>query len=110
MGPAATTPPFTAVNYGWKCREGLVCSSTAPSSCNVSSCGANCTVTVGTAQDPIYAYIQASTSNCSITGGYVYRGTKFPEHVGAYVDAVAAPGARRMNRFDSTLSATLACN
>jgi glucose/arabinose dehydrogenase len=82
--PAAITPPFTAANYGWKCREGTVCSSISPSLCNVSSCGAGCTVLTGPATEPIYTYIQAATSNCSVSGGYVYRGCAMPYLRGTY--------------------------
>ncbi len=75
----------TARNYGWDCREGLVCSSTSPSSCGVTHCGAGCTVPAGAVApftDPIHVYDHGQ--GCSITGGYVYRGCAIPDLHGTY--------------------------
>jgi glucose/arabinose dehydrogenase len=70
-------------NYGWNCREGFVCSTTSPSSCSPSA--AICPGCVlGGATDPVWAYNQAATSNCSVTGGYVYRGCAIPSLRGTY--------------------------
>ena len=52
------------VNYGWRCREGLI------------STGLSCTGTNWT--DPVYDYTRAG-GNCSVTGGYVYRGCELGE-------------------------------
>ena len=54
-------------NYGWNCREGL-------------HPYAGCS---GSFTNPILEY--SHTYGCSITGGYVYRGSKFPDLVGSYV-------------------------
>ena len=51
------------VNYGWRCREGLV-----PF--------ASCSATGWT--DPQHVY-NHSAGNCSVTGGYVYRGCELGE-------------------------------
>ncbi|MGV6815039.1 MAG: PQQ-dependent sugar dehydrogenase [Phycisphaerales bacterium] len=51
------------VNYGWRCREGLVAFS-------------SCSATGWT--DPQYVY-NHSAGNCSVTGGYVYRGCELGE-------------------------------
>jgi glucose/arabinose dehydrogenase len=55
------------VNYGWDCREGK---HTFEGGC--------------TGTDPIAEYTHAN-GNCSVTGGYVYRGTLEPDLRGHYV-------------------------
>jgi glucose/arabinose dehydrogenase len=77
-------PPLSGgKNYGWNCREGYVCSTTSPSSCSPSA--AICpSCVLANATDPVYAYIQAGTSNCAISGGYVYRGCAIPSLRGSY--------------------------
>jgi glucose/arabinose dehydrogenase len=49
-------------NYGWRCYEGLVVYDTS------AGCNGNYTA-------PIHVYSHAATGGCSITGGFVYRGT-----------------------------------
>jgi glucose/arabinose dehydrogenase len=69
-------------NWGWKYKEGNAC---------VSS-GAGCPETGLLADgcddpdlsDPVLVY-DHSTGDCSITGGYVYRGSAIPELVGDYL-------------------------
>lgn len=51
-------------NYGWRCREGLV------------NTGLGCSATGWT--DPQHVY-NHSGGNCSVTGGYVYRGCELGE-------------------------------
>jgi glucose/arabinose dehydrogenase len=60
-------------NYGWSAMEGSVCY--RPSKCPL----AGDTL-------PVTEYGHSS-GNCSITGGYVYRGTDYPAMVGQYVFA-----------------------
>jgi len=70
-----TAAPLTAgLNYGWKCYEGN----------NVySSCSGSLVFTF-----PVAAYPHGASDPCnSITGGYVYRGTQFPNLYGKYVFA-----------------------
>src|ERR1043165_1009941 len=62
-------------NYGWRCREGFH----ACPNCNTSGCPASTSFV-----DPIYEVPQANTSVCSITGGYVYRGTQYSRMWGLY--------------------------
>ena len=62
-------------NYGWDCREGAH-SYTDPSP------GISCSGLTFT--DPTAEYGH-STGNCSVTGGYVYRGSVFRDFVGQYV-------------------------
>lgn len=59
--PIATT----ALNYGWRCYEGN-------NAYNTSGCAASSTMTF-----PVAVY-DHSGGKCSITGGYVYRGTASP--------------------------------
>lgn len=59
-------------NYGWRCMEGKECTGLSGCTCNSPA------LTI-----PIYDYTHAG-GNCSITGGYVYRGTAIPEIDGTY--------------------------
>jgi glucose/arabinose dehydrogenase len=59
-------------NYGWRCYE-------ANHTYNTSGCGSSSLYTF-----PIKEYPHTS-SRCSITGGYVYRGNRVPWLVGYYV-------------------------
>jgi glucose/arabinose dehydrogenase len=58
-------------NYGWKCREGLHAYS-----------GANCTVPNRT--DPVFEYAHSTPNGCSITGGFVDRGSLYASLNGRY--------------------------
>ncbi len=63
-------------NYGWKCREGDLCFSTAmpcPTSCDPSPF-----------VDPVVTYDHSATGGCSITGGQVYRGCQIDGLAGTY--------------------------
>ena len=61
-------------NYGWRRMEGTSCFN-PPSGCND-----------GTLTLPVleYEHTDPSRANCSITGGYRYRGARFPQLVGRY--------------------------
>lgn len=61
-------------NYGWRCYEGNV-------PYNSTGCGPASAYTF-----PIFVYSHAQ-SNCSVTGGYVYRGEQYPALWGHYVFA-----------------------
>lgn len=69
--PAATTGP--ARNYGWRCYEGnnpFITGGCAP---------------MGTMTFPVHTYQHtAAGGECSVTGGYVYRGCKIPDLRGTY--------------------------
>jgi glucose/arabinose dehydrogenase len=60
-------------NYGWRCYEGLAVYDTS------SGCGGT-----NTFSDPVHVYSHATTGGCSVTGGFVYRGSQFPDLVGYY--------------------------
>ena len=64
-------PLAAGQNFGWPIAEGMHCFGAG--SCDLSGLVA-----------PIAEY-DHSAGNCSITGGYVYRGQEIPELVGAYI-------------------------
>ncbi len=57
-------------NYGWRCREGM------------HDYNQNCGPNAGTAVDPVIEYPHAG--DCSVSGGYVYRGSAIPSLRGTY--------------------------
>lgn len=59
------------LNYGWRCYEGN-------NAYNTAGCAAQSTMTF-----PVAIY-DHSGNKCSITGGYVYRGTQYPSLQGKY--------------------------
>lgn len=69
INKAASTE--SGLNYGWRCYEG-------DDSYNTSGCAAPETMTF-----PIATYSHAG-GGCSITGGYVYRGSTYTNLVGKY--------------------------
>jgi hypothetical protein len=62
-------------NYGWRRKEGFVCYNPAT----------NCDTAGFVPTDPVYAY--SHSVGTTITGGYVYRGSKMPGLYGKYVYA-----------------------
>ncbi|WP_374459551.1 PQQ-dependent sugar dehydrogenase [Chryseobacterium taeanense] len=62
------------INYGWRCYEGN-------NAYNTTGCAAQSTMTF-----PVAAY-DHSGGKCSITGGYIYRGTQYPALQGKYIFA-----------------------
>jgi glucose/arabinose dehydrogenase len=69
--PAASTG---GENYGWRCMEGNHCTGLS---------GCTCDLTGATLEIPVQEYGH-SGGNCSITGGYVYRGTSISGLQGTY--------------------------
>lgn len=61
-------------NYGWKIKEGRACYP-AGQDCGVAG-------TLEDLTDPLAVY--SHDLGCSVTGGYVYRGSAFPDLVGNY--------------------------
>ena len=66
-------------NYGWKVMEGTLCGAGGSAGCGTPP--PPCNSPLYTA--PVFAYTHVS-GNCSVTGGYVYRGAAMPDFVGAY--------------------------
>ncbi len=67
--PAASTG---GENYGWRCYEGNV-------AYNLSGCGPQEQYTF-----PVHVYPNQPGTGCSVTGGVVYRGERFPALYGTY--------------------------
>jgi hypothetical protein len=80
LQPASSTG---GENYGWDCREGLIeYPDSSPGSSSV-LCG-NGSVYV----DPVFDYPRnSSVGGFSVTGGFVYRGTKADDLLGHYICA-----------------------
>jgi len=73
---------LAGVNYGWKIKEGPACFSTSNCDPTVPSC-ASTDIT-----DPIFSYDHfGDDGGQSITGGFVYRGCKYPVLDGQYICA-----------------------
>lgn len=60
-------------NYGWRCREGA--NNYLPGDCPSSV----------VLTDPVYEYANNNSMGCSVTGGYVYRGSHNASVFGAYL-------------------------
>ena len=67
-------------NYGWKIMEGTMCGVGGSSGCpsGVPACGSPQFKT------PVFEYSHG-TGDCSITGGYIYRGGSIPQLSGVYI-------------------------
>ncbi len=90
-------------NYGWRCYEGNA-------TFNTSGCGA-----ASNYYFPVFVYPHSGTNHCSVTGGYVYRGTRYECLQGFYVCAdycsndvftLARDGATWSNQSHSNSTAT----
>ncbi|MCB0706950.1 MAG: PQQ-dependent sugar dehydrogenase [Saprospiraceae bacterium] len=62
-------------NYGWRCYEGF-------HTFNTNNC-----LPASEYVEPIFEYYSNTPTGCSVTGGFVYRGCRFPEMVGYYMFA-----------------------
>ncbi|RZJ73282.1 PQQ-dependent sugar dehydrogenase [Flavobacterium sp.] len=67
-----SAPLTPGQNLGWRCYEGNV-------PYNTSGCPGIATFTM-----PLTQYTHTATGGCSITGGFVYRGTAYPNFAGRY--------------------------
>jgi glucose/arabinose dehydrogenase len=77
-------------NYGWRCMEGTLCTGMTGCDCN--------DLTIAR---PIYDYPHTN-GNCSITGGYVYRGSKICGLSGTYFFADYCSARIWSFRYDGT--------
>jgi glucose/arabinose dehydrogenase len=71
----ASPLPNTGLNFGWRCYEGNAAYNTA-------GCAAQSTMTA-----PLAQYTHSATGGCSITGGYLYTGSLYPNLTGKYIFA-----------------------
>lgn len=62
-------------NYGWRCYEG-------PDAFNLGGCLPQSEYTF-----PVQSYSNTSSVGCSITGGFVYRGSQYPDMYSYYIYA-----------------------
>ena len=69
-------------NYGWKIMEGDHCGAGGASNCPTNPAPPTCSSPLF--QYPIFEY-DHSGGRCSVTGGYIYRGTQDPALVGTYL-------------------------
>ncbi len=67
--------PNTGLNFGWRCYEGNIVNT------NVSAIGCP---TYASTVAPFTQYTHAATGGCSITGGYFYTGTTYPNFQNKY--------------------------
>jgi len=77
-------------NYGWRCMEGTRCTGLS-----------GCTCDDDALTDPIHEY-NHSAGRCSVTGGFVYRGSAIPSLQGTYFFADYCNGDIFSFRYDST--------
>lgn len=90
----------SGLNYGWRCYEGL-------HAYNTNGCQDASNYT-----DPIFEYIHNSGNGCSVTGGFVYRGSKYPDLYGCYLFADYCSGRWWYTRRkpDGTFTTSLLAN
>ena len=67
-------------NYGWKMMEGTICGGGGTSGCPSGTLPCNASSLIR----PVFEYSHSS-GECSVTGGYVYRGPRIPQLAGVYV-------------------------
>jgi glucose/arabinose dehydrogenase len=72
INKVVTPVPNTGMNFGWRCYEGNV-------EYNTSGCAAASTMVSAFAQ-----YTHSATGGCSVTGGYAYTGTTYPNFANKY--------------------------
>ena len=73
--PRSGVPAGRAVNFGWNVLEGRACYKPAT----------GCSTTGKQPPQTVYGHAVSGADNCSVTGGYVYRGSAYPVLVGGYV-------------------------
>ncbi|MBF6641626.1 PQQ-dependent sugar dehydrogenase [Flavobacterium sp. J49] len=76
INKTANPLPNTGLNFGWRCYEG-----------NVAYDNSGGCPTYANTVAPIAVYTHGSTGRCSITGGYFYTGTAFPNFANKYIFA-----------------------
>ncbi|MBK6994431.1 MAG: PQQ-dependent sugar dehydrogenase [Lewinellaceae bacterium] len=93
----ANTP---GLNYGWRCYEGT-------HNFNTTGCQP-----YNSYAAPFFDYSHSGGNGCSVTGGFIYRGSKFPDLYGCYLFSDYCSGrwwyTRRNN--DGTFSTAILAN
>lgn len=79
-------------NYGWKALEGTLCTN------DTSGCGFPVEPCDSPAYRPPVLELAHADGDCSVTGGYVYRGRQLPELLGSYVFGDFCSGKLRAAR------------
>jgi len=87
-------------NYGWRCYEGTHNYNTN-----------NCQPLSGYIS-PFFEYSHSGANGCSVTGGFIYRGSKFPDLYGCYLFADYCSGRWWYTRrnVDGTFSTNILAN
>jgi glucose/arabinose dehydrogenase len=87
-------------NYGWRCYEGT-------HTYNTNGCLPDSVLT-----KPVYEYNHVSANGCSVTGGFVYRGSKYPAMYGQYIFADYCSGRfwRSVPNGDGTFTTSVLAN
>lgn len=85
-------------NYEWANREGFDAASLSPSNCESAPVGEG----VQTPPQFDYPHSGAEIAGCSVTGGYVYRGSAIPALQGAYFFADFCENFIATMRYDPT--------
>jgi len=90
----------SGLNYGWRCYEGL-------HTYNTNGC-----LPASNYTDPIFEYAHNSGNGCSVTGGFVYRGAKYPDLYGCYLFADYCSGRWWYTRrnADGTFTTSILAN
>jgi glucose/arabinose dehydrogenase len=73
--PQGSVPAGRAANYGWPVLEGRACYRPAT----------GCSTSGKQAPLVVYGHSATTASNCSVTGGFVYRGAAYPVLTGVYL-------------------------
>lgn len=76
-----------AENYGWRQMEGLHCYNPAQNfTCTPSGavCGESPSCNDPSIRLPVIEYAHSGLGECSVTGGYAYRGCRMPNYRGTY--------------------------
>jgi len=88
------------LNYGWRCYEGL-------HPFNTSGC-----LPANNYVMPVFEYQHSTANGCSVTGGFIYRGSKYPDMYGYYIFADYCSGRwwRTKKNPDGTFSSAILAN
>ncbi|MFN0173522.1 MAG: PQQ-dependent sugar dehydrogenase [Saprospiraceae bacterium] len=88
------------LNYGWRCYEGT-------HNFNTNNC-----LPISAYAAPFFDYSHSGGNGCSVTGGFIYRGSKYPNLYGCYLFADYCSGRWWYTRrnTDGTFSTAILAN